>query len=128
VSGHAVLRNVERVAVVVCLVMAGVAAFLPFGGASAAAGVVGGGVLAAVSYRGLKAGVYGVGPGAAGRPAALVKFFTRYAILAVAAYVMLARLRLPAWAVAAGASSLVLAVGIAVARTIGSVSRPGNPR
>jgi hypothetical protein len=126
VSGHAVLRNVERVAVVVCLVMAGVAAFLPFGGASAAAGVVGGGVLAAVSYRGLKSGVYGAG--GAGRPAALVKFFTRHAILAIAAYVMLARLRLPAWAVAAGASSLVLAVAIAAARTIGSVSRPGNPR
>jgi hypothetical protein len=108
--------------------MAVVAAVVPFGGLLAAAGVAGGGALAAVSYRGLKAGVYGLGGEGSGGAAALVKFFTRYAILAVAAYVMLARFRLPAWAVAAGASSLVLAVAIDVARTIGSVSRPGNPR
>jgi hypothetical protein len=122
------LRVVERTAVGVCLVMAGAAALVPFGGLGAAAGVLGGGMLAGISYRGVKAGVYGVGPGGVGRLAALVKFFTRYAILAVAAYVMLARLRLPAWAVAAGASSLVIAVAIAAARAIGSVSRPGNPR
>ena len=108
--------------------MAGAAALAPFGGLVAAAGVLGGGTLAGVSYRGVKAGVYGAGPDGAGRLPALVKFFTRYAILALAAYVMLARLRLPAWAVAAGASSLVIAVAIAAARAIGSVSRPGNPR
>ena len=108
--------------------MAVVAAIVPFGGARAACGVLGGGVLAAVSYRGLKAGVYGLGPEGSGRAAALVKFFTRYAILAVAAYVMLARLRMPVWAVAMGVSSLVVAVAVAAAREIGSVSRPGNPR
>lgn len=108
--------------------MAGLAALMPFGGLRAAGGVLGGGVLAAVSYRGLKAALYEVGPEGSGRAAALVKFFTRYAILAVAAYVMLARLRLPAWAVAAGASSLVVAVAVVAAREIRSVSRPGNPR
>jgi hypothetical protein len=40
----------------------------------------------------------------------LVKFFTRYAILAVAAWVILARVRLPPVAVFAGASSLIIAI------------------
>jgi hypothetical protein len=122
------LRQLERTALLACVAMAGVAALAPFGGPWAALGVLGGGTLAAVSYRGLKAGVYGAAGAGAGRAVALVKFFTRHAILAVAAYVMLARLRLPAWAVAAGASSLVVAVIIAAARAFGSVSRSGNPR
>ena len=65
-------------------------------------GVLGGGALVAISYRGIKAGItvlVEAGPGGAGgtRHVAigLVKFFTRYAILAVAAYVIMARLRLP---------------------------------
>jgi hypothetical protein len=120
-----VLRQFERDAVLACLALAALAAVA--GGLGACAGVLGGGGLAALSYRGLKAGVYGgIGP-ATGRGFALVKFFTRYAILAVAAYVMLARLRLPAWAVAAGVSSLAVALGVAVARTFGS-SRQGNSR
>jgi hypothetical protein len=121
------LRQLERTALIACLAMALLAALAPFGGRWAALGVLGGGVLAALSYRGLKAGVYGAsGPGS-GRAAALAKFFTRHAILAIAAYVMLARLRLPAWAVMAGASSLVVAVAVAAARAFGSVSRR-NPR
>ena len=108
--------------------MAGVALVLPFGGRWAALGVLGGGALAAVSYRGLKAGVFGASGAGSGRARALVKFFTRYAMLAAAAYVMLARLRLPPWAVAAGASSLVVAVTVAAVRTFGSVSGPGNSR
>jgi hypothetical protein len=122
------LRQFERDAVIACLAMAVVAFLVPFGGRWAALGVLGGGGLAGVSYRGLKAGVYGTVGAGSGRALALVKFFTRYAMLAVAAYVMLARLRLPAWAVAAGASSLVVAVAIAAARAFGTVSRHGNPR
>jgi hypothetical protein len=119
------LRQFERDALVACLVMAAAGAVV--GGVRAGAGVLGGGALAALSYLGLKAGVIGgIGQGA-GRGMALVKFFTRYAILAVAAYVMLARLRLPPWAVAAGVSSLVVALAAAVARTFGS-SRHGNSR
>jgi len=49
-------------------------------------------------------------------------------MLAVAAYVMLARLRLPAWAVAAGASSLMVAVVSAAARAFSSTSGRGNPK
>ncbi len=48
----------------------------------------------------------------------LVKFFTRYGILALAAYVIMARLRLPPLAVFAGASSLVIAVAVEAARGI----------
>jgi hypothetical protein len=123
-----VLAILERDALIACLAMALAALLLPFGGGWAALGVLGGGGLAAVSYRGLKAGVYGAAGTGSGRAFALVKFFTRYAMLAVAAYVMLARLRLPAWAVAAGASSLVVAVAIAAVRAFGSVARHRNPR
>jgi hypothetical protein len=120
------MRQFERDALTACLVMAviaGLAAWDP----RAAAGVLGGGLLAAISYRGLKAGVM-TAAGGSGHALALVKFFTRYAMLALAAYVMLARLRLPPWAVVAGASSLVVAIVVAAVRAFGSVSRPGNPR
>src|SRR5690242_6788852 len=84
--------------------------------AASGLGVVAGGGLAAVSYRGIKGGIDALtaaaAGGAGGSRAAigLVKFFTRYAILAVAAYVIMARFRLPPVAVIAGASSLVVAV------------------
>ena len=122
------LATFERDALIACVAMAAVAALAPFGGLWAGLGVVGGGALAALSYWGLKAGVYGAGGAGSGRAVALVKFFTRYAMLAVAAYVMLARLRLPAWAVAAGASSLVVAIVGAAARAFSSTSGRGNPK
>ena len=122
------IRSLERLALVACVAMAMAAVLVPFGGARAGLGVLGGGVLAGVSYRGLKAGVYRAAEGGSARLGALAKFFTRHAILAVAAYVMLARLRLPAWAVMAGASSVVVAVAVTALRASGSVSRPGNPR
>ena len=122
------LSTLERDAVLACVAMAVMALLAPFGGRWAALGVMGGGALAAVSYWGLKAGVYGAGGAGSGRAVALVKFFTRYAMLAVAAYVMLARLRLPAWAVAAGASSLVVAIVSAAARAFSSTSGRGNPK
>lgn len=123
-----VIQTLERTGVVACLAMAALAAVAPFGGWLAAAGVLGGGGLAAVSYWGLKGAVYGLSGAGSGRAYALAKFFTRYAILAVAAYVMLARLRLPAWAVAAGASSLVVAVAVAAARALGAASGQKHPR
>jgi hypothetical protein len=122
------LARFERDALIACIVMAVVALLVPFGGLWAALGVLGGGMLAAVSYRGLKAGVYGAAGAGSGRAAALVKFFTRHAMLAVAAYVMLARLRLPAWAVAAGASSLMVASASAAARAFSSTSGRRNPK
>ena len=50
------LHHVERVAVASCLAMAAAAWALARGRVAAPAGVVGGGVLAAISYRGIKAG------------------------------------------------------------------------
>ncbi|HEX7087254.1 MAG TPA: hypothetical protein VF198_12885 [Vicinamibacterales bacterium] len=126
------LQHVERDALVACLVMAGAALAWPDGGLRAGVSVLAGGVLAGVSYRGLKAGISGIG-GGTGRVGALVKFFTRHAILALAAYVMLARLRLHPLGLIAGASSLVVAVAVAAARTettksSGTTSRSGHPR
>lgn len=108
------LRRFERDGVVAAVLLASVAAIWS-GEARAPLSVVGGGVLAAISYRAIKGGVDAVAAGGRGR-AALVKFFTRHAILAFAAYVMLVRLRLhPLW-VMAGASSLVAAAVAAAAR------------
>jgi hypothetical protein len=111
-----VLRRIERGGILACAAMAVLAWAIARGRVAAPLGVIGGGLLAVVSYRGIKGGI-DVLVGAAeprgdrrGVALGLVKFFTRYAILAGAAYVMLARLRLPPVAVFAGASSLVVAV------------------
>lgn len=121
------LRRLERDALVACVVMAAVALVVPKGGPMMAASVAGGGVLAAVSYRAIKGGVDAVAQGGR-RAAALVKFFTRYAILAAAAYVMLVRFRLHPVGVLTGASSIVVAAAVAAARVLRPVSRSGSPR
>jgi hypothetical protein len=112
------LRRVERNGVIACLVIAAAAWMLARGRLTAPAGVIAGGAIVAISYRGIKAGtdaLVGGGLGSsrwAGRQAVigLVKFFTRYAILAGASYVVMARLELPPLAVVAGVLSLVVAV------------------
>jgi hypothetical protein len=108
------IRQWERDAVVACGCCA--VAALALGGLRAAGGVLGGGLLAGVSYRAIKSAVDAATRGA-GRPRALVKFVTRHAILAVAAYAMLVRLRLHPIGMLAGASSLVLAAAAAIARS-----------
>jgi hypothetical protein len=125
------LRRIERRSLAACAVLAGVAALVT-GGLAAPLGVAGGGLLVAISYRGIKGGLPalgGDGTGAPGDPgdgvtprgraAGLVKFFTRYAILAAAAYLIMARLRLPPLAVVVGASSLVVAVTVEALRPFG---------
>src|SRR5256885_17015558 len=99
-----VLRRIERHSVIACAALA-VAAGIVTRGVEAPLGVLGGGALVAISYRGIKAGISTVvdtgkgGGGGGSRSVAigpharlprvgalgLVKFFTRYAILAVAA-------------------------------------------
>jgi hypothetical protein len=108
---------------IACAAMAAAAWVMARGDVAAPSGVLGGGALAWVSYRGIKRGVdvlsgvpSGGGSRRAGRVFGLVNFFTRYAILAVAAYVIMARLRLPPVAVCAGASSLVVAVMVEAVR------------
>lgn len=127
------LRRIERDAMLACAAMAIGAALLSRAPFTAAAGVVAGGALAWVSYRGVKGGIDAVvGRAETGENAGqnmrsgLVKFFTRYAILAAAAYVIMARLRLPPVAVIAGASSLVAAVAVEAARSLRR--HPGAPR
>jgi hypothetical protein len=121
------LRRFERDAWVSCAVMAGVALVVTGGEWQAGASVAGGGALAAISYGAIKGAVQGVGRGA-GQRAALVKFFTRYAMLALAAYVMLARVRLHPVGVVAGASSLVVAAMIAAARGVWPPARSRRDR
>jgi hypothetical protein len=107
-----VLRRIERRSLLICAVVA-VAAAVATRRLDTALGVAGGGALVAISYRGIKAGITAAATPGTGRRAVaigLVKFFTRYGILAAAAYVIMARLRLPPVAVVAGASSLVIAV------------------
>jgi ATP synthase I chain len=112
------LRRVERDAAVVCAVLAvGAWAIWPSRPA-VAGGVVAGGLLIGFAYSAIK-GVVGGGPVAGGpeRPRRhIVKFFTRHVILAVAAYVMMARLRLDPIGMLVGASSLVMAVALEAAR------------
>lgn len=117
------IRRYERAALGACLLMTLGAALWP-GGPRAALSVAGGGLLAAVSYRALKGFVGALGEGGRGRRSALVKFFTRHVILALGAYVMLARLRLHPVGVMAGASCLVVAAAaLAAGRPRGPVSR-----
>jgi hypothetical protein len=116
-----ILRRVERDGIIACLAMAAAAWVIARGRLSAPLGVVGGGLLVLVSYRGIKSGVDVLvramsGGGRKGIVGGLVKFFTRYAILAGAAYVIMARLRLPPVAVFAGASSIVVAVMVEALR------------
>ena len=123
---------------VACGVMTIIAGLLRPDDLTVALGVVLGGLLAAVSYRGIKGGIDallgGVEHRAAGtgpRPGLawpLVKFFTRYGILGLAAYVVLVRLRVHPVGVVAGASSLVVAAALEAIRQTRAPSRPGNPR
>jgi len=150
------LRRFERDAVVACVSMAALALAVSRG-LDAPLSVLAGGLLMALSYRGLKGGVdalIGRAPGAASTPlpdaAALprreaappgpegfgdqaetppagrlssrrrllgtVKFFTRYALLAVGAYVMLSCFRLHPIGLLAGAVSPFLAALAQVVR------------
>ena len=112
------LRRIERRAVAACAIMA-IAAWPIAGRVDASLGVIGGGALVWISYRGIKGGVdalSGAAKSRVGVAVGLVKFFTRYGILAVVAYVIMARLRMPPLAVFAGASSLVVAVALETLR------------
>ena len=121
------ITRFEREAMLACLVFSALAFVWPTGGIAAAGAVLGGGILAAISYLALKGIVDLAGSGTKTRISPLVKFFTRNAILAFAAYVMLARLRLHPVGVIVGATSIVVAAGAAAVRTIAS-SRSRNSR
>jgi hypothetical protein len=112
------------------LVVAGllIGGSLAAGGLSLAAGATGGAALAAFGYWGLRRGVDHALLGRKPGPWALVKFFTRYAILAAAAYVMLARLRVSPVGIAVGVSWPVVAVVVTAARSFFPAGRQEHPR
>ena len=117
------LRRLERTAWIACLVMALAAYIVSRGQWRLVFGVLGGGLLAAVSYRTIGSGVSGLverlarpagapasPPPRVGKTVVLVAF--RYALLALLAYVMIARLRLHPLGLLAGASSVVAAAAV----------------
>jgi hypothetical protein len=99
---------------------------LAFGwyGGRAASAVLGGGLLIAFSYRTIGAGVRALTDGsrrAARAPRIgwiMIKVLTRYALLVLLAYVMIARLRLHPLGLLAGASSVVAAASIEACRLL----------
>ena len=107
------LHRLERNTLVACTGLAGVAALFSGGDQRLVCGVLAGGGLVLASYGGIKAGV-NVAFGASGRRPQqawlLVKFFTRYAIVGLAAYLALVSARLHPVGLVVGASSFVLAV------------------
>jgi hypothetical protein len=125
------LRRLERTALVACLVMAAAAFAIGGGRWPPVAGVLGGGLLILISYRTIGAGVTGLvemmarpRPAGGQEPASprvgrtVVLVALRYALLALLAYVMIARLRLHPLGLLAGASSVVAAATVEAARLI----------
>jgi hypothetical protein len=129
VDVDSLLRRVERNAIVICGLMASAAFVLSRSRGWAAAAVIGGGALAGVSYRMIVSSAEAIvqtlmpvadRADAAPQPGALIvlKLAGRYALLALLAYVMIARLRLPPLGLLAGASSVVAAVSIEAVRVL----------
>jgi hypothetical protein len=114
-ASDAILKRIERRALVLTAVGAAIALFVPHGGWLAAAGVIGGAAVAGVSYWAIRRGVAGLGSVLLAQDArprtarGLIAFVARYALLAALAYVMIARLHLHPIALLAGASVIPLA-------------------
>ncbi|HYB95540.1 MAG TPA: hypothetical protein VEC39_11230 [Vicinamibacterales bacterium] len=128
------IERVARTTAIGCVVMAALYA-LWTGTVAAAISVLAGGVLIGISFWAIRGAVDdlvrrssapypGVSPvdradtARKSSPLALVKFFTRHAIVALAAYGMMVRLRLDPVGVLAGVSSLGVAVGIEALRDL----------
>ena len=108
------LARIARRALVISAVIA--AGALILGGLPAAAGAVGGAALAIMSFLLLRRGTARMtDPANPGARTGLGLILVRYALLAVAAYVMVAHVRLHPIGLLAGASSVVLAITIEAA-------------
>jgi hypothetical protein len=133
VDVDALLRRIRSTAIVVCVVLTAAALVLARGRAWPAVAVLAGGLLAAISYQLIVSGAGALVDGltrastndddaaapVAARPAlalTVAKLTGRYALLALLAYVMIARLRLHPLGLLAGASSVVAAVSIEAVR------------
>ena len=107
-----------------------------------AAGVAGGVALIALSYQGIRSGVdaawprwrqptgRGEGPESAPQRSrfGFVKFFTRHAMLAASAYVMMARFEFDPMAMLAGVSAPAVAATLELARTMRASSSGSHSR
>jgi hypothetical protein len=116
------LDALERRAAVCCVAFA-VVAWLVTRGWRAPAGVLGGGVLIGVSFYAIRSSIEQIAPRRGeirrGAPAgAVVKMAGRYALLAILAYVMIARLRLHPVALLLGASSVAAATALEAGRLL----------
>ena len=129
------LRRVGRTAVIVCASMAAVALVVSSSPLRSAFAVIGGGLIAGVSYLAIQSGVSTlvdrlvVSDAPPRRPAlrrAVTKLTLRYALLGFGAYVMIARLRLPPLGLLAGASSIVAAVAVEAVRLL--IMKDPSPR
>ena len=117
----ALLKRLERTALLLTGLTIGLAFALPGGSARMAAGVAGGALLAATSYWAIKRGVTGLAD-AVLRSAAprsgrgMLAFVARYALLAGMAYVMIARLGLHPIGLLIGVSVIPLAAMVEAIR------------
>jgi hypothetical protein len=126
VTDDGFLRRLEWTAIVACLAMAVIALVLAAGEPSFAASVIAGGFLTAFSYRTIGSGLAPLGTAPGGHTAprvpalasTMVKVIGRYALLALLAYVMIARLRLHPLGLLAGASSVVVAASVEAVRLL----------
>jgi len=123
------VRRVARDTVVACVGLAAAAWAVAPSRPRLALGVLGGGVLVAISFWALSGLVAGVGRpddnGETRRISAafsLVKFFTRHAIIALSGYVMMVRLQLDPVGLLIGVTSVVVAASVEALR------RHGDPR
>ena len=115
------LRRFERTGAIAGAAMAVVAFAVTRGSLDAAAAVIGGWLLIAVTYRSIRSGVDRLaGDAAQGKTRrfawTIVTLVGRYALLAFLAYVMIARLRLHPLGLIAGASSAVAAASVEAVR------------
>lgn len=134
-----VLRRIERVAIGFCLAMAAIALAIGGGDPALAIGVLGGGLIVGVSYWAIRTSISGLvdalapsggcregdAPRPKPRPLAIVARLTaRYALLALLAYVMIARLRLHPIGLVIGASAVVVATTFEAMRMLAGPRRP----
>jgi hypothetical protein len=118
------LQRLQRNAAIACGVMA-LAALMITRDWRASLGVIGGGILIAVSFLSMKNAIdelvpngadTGAAPKRPTRGRALVRLIGRYALLAILAYVMIARLRMHPLGLVAGASSVAVAAALEAGR------------
>ncbi len=118
------IERITRDTALICALLA-LAGAVGFRSVAVGLGVLGGGALMGLSYWAIAGTVDALaglrsGGETAGKPAGfhLVKFFTRHAMLAVAAYGMMVRLQFDPVAMLVGVTSLGVAVAVEAVRSL----------